>query len=146
MKNGLASIVGVIFVAITLFQISDNPIHLPLIFAQADAGVTDELYKGYIEMCLTTHRYTWVESLGVSGFKIVHSDSPDGSILPDGYPYDGVTEIGKGAIEGNWWVWLVDTNEMRVSESVPVHTDKDLGLYKCQHVKVVFYKESEIAP
>ena len=146
MRNGLASIAVVIFVSITLFQIGDNPIHLPIIFAQTDENVSGELHKGYIQMCLTTHQYTWIESLGVSGLKIVHSDSSDGPILPDGYPGDSVTEIGKGAIEGNWWVWLVDTNGERVSESVPVHTDKDLGLYKCQHVKVVFYKESDIAP
>lgn len=112
--------------------------------------IPTKLWKGYISECGTTHRHTIVSlgsgSQAVSGGKLVHSTTDNGPILENENPYPWGITISTGPIEGNWWVWIVDGNGNRFSESIPIHTDRDLGLYKCQWVTVVFYSESEVLP
>lgn len=93
---------------------------------------------------------TYQGALPTSGYKVVVSFDPEGPILvtvqsgphgghedwSDGY-YQFILN-SSGPFEGVWFLWIVDRDGNRISESIPVHTDANFSVGMCQQAVVDF--------
>jgi hypothetical protein len=88
-----------------------------------------------------------------NGYRVVFSWSPDGEIVAGitsgphaGYEgwdpgfYSHILQTG-GPREGDWWFWIVDEQENRISQMAHVHTHGVAGEGHCQQAVINFDSE-----
>ena len=93
---------------------------------------------------------TYVEGVPQSGYLVVFSWMADGPIVArtlsgphEGYPgwdpgfFSHLLGTG-GPREGDWYFWIIDETDARISEIAHVHTDGEAGAGKCQQAIVDF--------
>jgi hypothetical protein len=99
---------------------------------------------------------TYVEGVPRSGYMVVFSWAPDGPIVAriqsgphEGYPgwgpgfYSHILNAN-GPREGNWYFWIVDENETRISALANIQTHGEAGPGKCQQGVVDFDARSSL--
>ena len=78
----------------------------------------------------------------VNGYRVAFSWQPDGEVVARRTSGEGglYTHIlhGAGPREGNWWFWIENEDEQRISEMGFVHTDQDPHTDKCQWAVIDF--------
>lgn len=125
-----------------ILQTGIDRLYLPVVAARTQDSPETDLFKGYAKLCLTTHEFTRITISPRRLQRVAYSASTDGPAK--GETRDGVITLSEtGPVGGDWWLWLLDSNGQQISEKVPVHTDSDPGLDRCQDLIVTFYSEDE---
>ena len=136
------AIIGSIVVLLSLAGIvirNDGIIFLPVVSSQPAVDTSNSLLIGYVKSCLPSSQSTRIslQSFNPDYGYIVLSKTSDGNPIFKSRLDELILSI-EGPLAGEWWVWLTDKDDIRISESVVVYTDEQFGLGKCQQAVVVF--------
>lgn len=123
---------------------------LPLVRQNSPPLPTYEFNVGVVERCDPNAGITYVngttakDGVPVNGALVAFSYAPDGPIVAKiesgphpGYPnwspgfFSHILGTG-GPREGDWYFWVVDDQEQRISVLIYLHTDGQAGEGKCQ--------------
>ena len=123
---------------------------LPLVLQDSPPPPEYEFNVGVVERCEPNAGITYVngttarDGVAVNGAFVAFSYAPDGPIVAKitsgphpGYPnwprgfFSHILGVG-GPREGDWYFWIVDAQEQRISVIIFLHTDGQAGAGKCQ--------------
>lgn len=136
------AIIGLIVVFFSLTGIvirNDGIIFLPVVSSQPAVDTPNSLLKGYVKSCSPSSQSTRISLQSVNpgyGYIVLSNTSNGNPIFKS--RLDELILSSEGPLAGEWWVWLTDKDDIRISESVAVHTDEQFGLGKCQQAVMVF--------
>ena len=116
-----------------------------------------EYNKGLVQRCDPNPGVTYVEGTvyrnhqPFNGARVVFSYAPDGPLVTQPVitgPHEGYLNWNDGfyshiigsneARAGNWYIWVVDSNNRRISVTVHLETHGDAGAGRCQQAVIDF--------
>lgn len=141
MRNVVVCVAVILVSIVGILTQDGGTIFLPVVASQPDMNTEGSLLKGYVKECAPSSSSTLIsldQSSKGQGVLVLSRAS-------DGTPIfrsrlDVLALSIEGPLVGDWWAWLVDSENQRLSESVFVHTDSEAGLGRCQHAILVFNK------
>lgn len=123
---------------------------LPLVLQNSSPVPAYEFTVGQVERCEPNAGITYVNGTTakngatVNGAMVAFSYAPDGPIVAKiasgphpGYPnwspgfFSHILGVG-GPRQGDWYFWIVDEQDERISVIIYLHTDGQAGTGKCQ--------------